>query len=175
MAKPFKCSPLRDRQFYFEIKAISIWNWGNFNKGNFPTDCWGLWIRSRGRKKQQQWWEWNTRLDLDCRTQATFGYKEVNFSDDNFKPVDWKILVTQSVAVLQILCRHEYISPAFVTSSYGLHTHLNSCTRWAVMRAPEAPKGWPIAMAPPLTLVFSGSRPSTFSTARYWGANASFT
>jgi hypothetical protein len=35
--------------------------------------------------------------------------------------------------------------------------------RFAVMRAPEAPSGWPRAMAPPLTLVFSSARPSSFS------------
>ena len=43
------------------------------------------------------------------------------------------------------------------------------------MRVPVAASGWPIAMAPPWTLVFSRSRPSSFSTARYCGANASFT
>lgn len=53
--------------------------------------------------------------------------------------------------------------------------HLSSWTRWAVMRVPEAPRGWPTAIAPPLTLLFSGSRPRALATARYWGANASFT
>lgn len=53
--------------------------------------------------------------------------------------------------------------------------YLSSWTRWAVMRVPEAPSGCPIAMAPPFTLLFSGSSPSALATARYWGANASFT
>lgn len=33
----------------------------------------------------------------------------------------------------------------------------------------------PIAIAPPLTFVFSGSSPNCFSTARYTDANGSFT
>mmetsp|Transcript_12643 Transcript_12643/g.19425 ORF Transcript_12643/g.19425 Transcript_12643/m.19425 type:complete len:207 (-) Transcript_12643:625-1245(-) len=45
--------------------------------------------------------------------------------------------------------------------------------RWAVMRAPEAPSGWPSAMAPPLLLATARSRPSSFSQARYWAAKAS--
>ncbi len=43
------------------------------------------------------------------------------------------------------------------------------------MRAPEAASGCPTAMAPPSTLVRSRGRPSSFSTARYCGAKASFT
>ncbi len=43
------------------------------------------------------------------------------------------------------------------------------------MRAPEAASGWPTAMAPPSTLLVSRERPSSFSTARYCGAKASFT
>ena len=43
------------------------------------------------------------------------------------------------------------------------------------MRAPEAPRGCPMAIAPPLTLLFSGSSPRALATARYWGAKASFT
>src|SRR5215472_8013754 len=42
-------------------------------------------------------------------------------------------------------------------------------------RVPLAPSGWPSAIAPPLTLVLSRFRPSTFSTAKYCAANASFT
>src|SRR6185295_4363778 len=42
-------------------------------------------------------------------------------------------------------------------------------------RVPVAPRGWPRAMAPPLTFVRSRSRPSSFSTARYWPAKASLT
>jgi len=52
---------------------------------------------------------------------------------------------------------------------------LISWTRWAVILDPEAPRGWPNAIAPPLTLVFWRSRPSSFSTERYWAAKASFT
>ena len=37
------------------------------------------------------------------------------------------------------------------------------------------PSGWPSAIAPPLTLTRSRSRPSSFSTARYCAANASLT
>src|SRR5438093_455945 len=48
-------------------------------------------------------------------------------------------------------------------------------SRWIVIRAPVAASGWPIAIAPPSTLVLARSSPSSFSTARYWGANASFT
>ena len=53
--------------------------------------------------------------------------------------------------------------------------YLSLWTRCAVMRAPEAPRGCPMAMAPPSALLFSGSRPNTLETARYWAANASFT
>ena len=42
-------------------------------------------------------------------------------------------------------------------------------------RVPVMPSGWPSAIAPPLTLTRSRSRPSSFSTARYCAANASFT
>src|SRR6266851_387209 len=51
----------------------------------------------------------------------------------------------------------------------------SSYRRCDVMRAPDAASGWPTAMAPPSTLVRSRGRPSSFSTARYCGANASFT
>src|SRR6266576_4355603 len=40
-------------------------------------------------------------------------------------------------------------------------------------RAPDAPSGWPSAMAPPFTFVLFRSRPRSFSTARYCVANAS--
>ena len=43
------------------------------------------------------------------------------------------------------------------------------------MRAPVAPMGWPRAMAPPLTLSFSGSKCSSRSQARTWAAKASLT
>ena len=52
---------------------------------------------------------------------------------------------------------------------------MSSCTRWPVILAPDAASGWPRAMAPPHILVVSGFKPSSFSTAKYWGANASFT
>lgn len=38
MAKPFKCSPLRDRQFYFEIKAISIKETSPLIAGGFGSE-----------------------------------------------------------------------------------------------------------------------------------------
>ena len=41
------------------------------------------------------------------------------------------------------------------------------------MRAPEAPIGWPSAIAPPLTLTFSGSTPRSAVDARPTAANAS--
>lgn len=72
--------------------------------------------------------------------------------------------ITQSL----LMCRHH----ARYTVNVG---YLSWWTRWAVMRAPDAPSGCPMAIAPPLTLLFSGSRPRAFATARYWGAKASFT
>lgn len=62
--------------------------------------------------------EWNARLGLDCRTQATFVYKEEHLSDDNLEPVDWKILVV----VLQRLCRREYVSTALPVAVGHTHT-----------------------------------------------------
>src|SRR6185436_15405638 len=50
-----------------------------------------------------------------------------------------------------------------------------SCRRVTAMRTPVAPMGWPSAMAPPLTLIFSGSKRSSRSQARTWAANASLT
>ena len=41
------------------------------------------------------------------------------------------------------------------------------------MRAPEAPIGWPMAMAPPLTLTISGFQPTPLLTAQAWAAKAS--
>ena len=41
------------------------------------------------------------------------------------------------------------------------------------MRAPDMPTGWPSAMAPPLTLTLSSSRPSSLVEARPTAANAS--
>ena len=40
-------------------------------------------------------------------------------------------------------------------------------------RAPEQPSGWPRAIAPPLTLSFSSSMPSSRAQARTWEAKAS--
>src|SRR5213078_2207889 len=48
-------------------------------------------------------------------------------------------------------------------------------SKWIVTRVPVAASGWPMAIAPPCTLVLARSRPSSRSTARYCGANASFT
>src|SRR5450759_2063937 len=42
------------------------------------------------------------------------------------------------------------------------------------MRAPEAPIGWPMAMAPPLTLTLDVSQPRSLLTAQACAANASF-
>ena len=42
-----------------------------------------------------------------------------------------------------------------------------------MMRAPEAPTGWPRAMAPPLTLTLLISKPSSRATAMDWAAKAS--
>lgn len=53
--------------------------------------------------------------------------------------------------------------------------YLNSWTRCAVILDPDPPNGWPKAMAPPFTLVLLRSRSKLFSTAKYWGAKASFT
>ena len=41
------------------------------------------------------------------------------------------------------------------------------------MRAPDAPIGWPMAIAPPLTLTFAGSQPSPLLTAQACAAKAS--
>ncbi|WVY96981.1 hypothetical protein V8G54_029132 [Vigna mungo] len=49
-----------------------------------------------------------------------------------------------------------------------------SCNSVATHRAPVAPRGCPIAIAPPLTLIFSGSSPSLFRQYTNWEANASF-
>src|SRR5437879_1230209 len=50
-----------------------------------------------------------------------------------------------------------------------------ACSRWIVMRVPLAASGCPMAIAPPCTLVLTRSSPNSRSTARYCGANASFT
>ena len=42
------------------------------------------------------------------------------------------------------------------------------------MRAPEAPMGWPRAIAPPFTLTRAASSFSSRATARLWAAKASF-
>src|SRR5579864_6869656 len=51
----------------------------------------------------------------------------------------------------------------------------NSCSSVITNRVPVAPSGCPRAIAPPLTLTLLRSRPSSFSTARYCPAKASFT
>src|SRR5260370_441176 len=53
---------------------------------------------------------------------------------------------------------------------------LRSCMAWikvVAMRAPLAPNGWPIAIAPPRILTFSGSSFKSLMTARVWAAKAS--
>src|SRR3954471_20810230 len=49
-----------------------------------------------------------------------------------------------------------------------------SCSRVIRTRAPEAPIGWPSAIAPPLTFTFAGSQPMSLLTAHAWAAKASF-
>ena len=48
-----------------------------------------------------------------------------------------------------------------------------SCSRVVSTRAPEAPIGWPIAIAPPLTLTIAGSQARSLLTASAWAAKAS--
>src|SRR5580698_1001510 len=48
-----------------------------------------------------------------------------------------------------------------------------SCSRVVRMRAPDAPIGWPMAIAPPLTFTLAGSRPSSRTTLSDWAAKAS--
>src|ERR1700737_1263164 len=48
-----------------------------------------------------------------------------------------------------------------------------SCRMWPVKRAPVIPKGWPMAIEPPLTLYLSGSMPSWSREYRHWLAKAS--
>ena len=74
--------------------------------------------------------------------------------------------------------------PSVSTKPYGVYpkvrkikyanakSYRSSCTRCAAIREPDAPRGWPTASAPPSTLVRSRGRPSSFSTAKYWAANA---
>ncbi len=52
-------------------------------------------------------------------------------------------------------------------------SHLISCTTWDVILAPDAPRGWPRAMAPPLMLRMSGLMSSSLWQAMVCGANAS--
>mmetsp|Transcript_4605 Transcript_4605/g.15448 ORF Transcript_4605/g.15448 Transcript_4605/m.15448 type:complete len:210 (+) Transcript_4605:41-670(+) len=56
-----------------------------------------------------------------------------------------------------------------------LPVRCSSCARCPRMRAPEAPRGCPRAMAPPFTLKRSRSTPSSFSTESTCPAKASFT
>ena len=48
-----------------------------------------------------------------------------------------------------------------------------SCSSVTSTRAPEAPIGWPSAIAPPFTLTLSVSQPRSLLTAQAWAANAS--
>src|SRR4051812_37146807 len=48
-----------------------------------------------------------------------------------------------------------------------------SCSSVTSTRAPEAPTGWPIAIAPPLTLTLEVSQPRSLLTAQAWAAKAS--
>ncbi len=49
----------------------------------------------------------------------------------------------------------------------------SSSSRVSSSRVPVMPSGWPSAIAPPFTLTFSRSSPSSFSTDRYCAAKAS--
>jgi hypothetical protein len=48
-----------------------------------------------------------------------------------------------------------------------------SCSSVTRMRQPDAPIGWPMAMAPPLTLTLLVSQPISWCTAQAWAAKAS--
>jgi hypothetical protein len=48
-----------------------------------------------------------------------------------------------------------------------------SCNSVTSTRAPDAPTGWPIAMAPPLTLTLDVSQPRSLLTAQACAAKAS--
>lgn len=52
-------------------------------------------------------------------------------------------------------------------------TYLNSWTRWAVILEPEAPSGWPSAIAPPFTFSLLMSRSSSLAQAKVCAPNAS--
>ena len=43
-----------------------------------------------------------------------------------------------------------------------LSCHCNELSSVVVIRAPVMPKGWPTAMAPPLTLTFSSGMPRSW-------------
>lgn len=75
--------------------------------------------------------------------------------------------------IYTIRCSNTWRNPSTFEQEYD--KYLSSWTKCPVILAPEAPSGWPSAMAPPLTLVFSGSSPKALTTDRYWEANASFT
>ena len=47
-----------------------------------------------------------------------------------------------------------------VTTPHLAPRRLPSCRMWPAQRAPVMPKGWPMAIEPPLTLYFAGSMPS---------------
>ncbi len=58
----------------------------------------------------------------------------------------------------------------------GLFWHRASASRTASVvstRAPDAPIGWPMAMAPPLTFTLAVSQPISLFTAQAWAAKAS--
>lgn len=84
-----------------------------------------------------------------------------------------EIVITLKGQVIYTLPGYvSYQSSIMYIKKYKL-TNLSSWTRWAVILDPEAPKGWPIAIAPPLTLSFSISSFNSFWQARVWAPNAS--
>lgn len=154
-----KCTTLRREQTLLK---------GHFTKRKPSHRLLRAWIRPRWTKECCH----DNRMECEASAGPALQHRGGKFIQ---KATHFSEESTPHAICVQNICRHNSTSTAGTLSSSCLCAYLNSCTRWAVIRDPEAPKGWPMAMAPPLTLVFSGSRPNTFSTARYWGANASFT
>lgn len=119
---------------------------------------------------QEFFWYWQLLLsvvfkdDGDALTTTNAG--RANSILASSSPVERTSCINQSYLMWYVIYQPWY------TAHIG---YLSSWTRWVVMRVPEAPRGCPMAIAPPLTLLFSGSSPRALATARYWGAKASFT
>lgn len=125
---------------------------------------WHLWARILGKN----YWQFFLLLQHFSRMMAMPWPPPMQAEPTAYLPP--RRLLKQTAKIIQSnLMNRELL---LYTARIG---DLSSWTRWAVIRVPEAPRGCPMAIAPPLTLVFSGSRPRALATARYWGANASFT